>query len=261
VPKINKFTKKVKILSLILLSMNGGIDGNKRNFLKLLVTASIAASAGLSLGVVVKALAPPALGISSFPTLQIVDSAGNPVLASDLTVNNPSALQFNYPLQGTPNFLLNVGDQNGTPVQVSPTQVTIPATGTTYQSYGGVGKYGSIVAYSAICQHLGCIFPELRYYPAGIESITLKGQSYTGVLHCLCHGSTYDPTKGASVITGPTTHPLPMVKLVWDATTDELYVSNMTGPTIYGRSSDLVGESPIPGSTTELTNLGNPFTA
>jgi len=239
--------------------MNQGVDEGRRNFLKALVTASVIAGAGLSLGVVVRALAPPPLGISSFPTLQIVDSSGNPVKASSLSVNNPSALQFNYPLQNTPNFLLNIGDSSGNPIQIPSVEVTIPATGQTYMSYPGVGKNGSIVAYSAICQHLGCIFPELRFYPAGVESITLVGKTYTGVIHCLCHGSTYDPSKGAAVLTGPTTHPLPMLKLIWDSTTDELYVSNMVGPTIYGRPSDLTGESPISGNTTVLTNLGNPF--
>lgn len=239
--------------------MNEGIDESKRNFLKLMVTASIVAGAGLSLGVVVKALSPPALGVSSFPNLQLVDSAGNPILASSLAVNNPEAMQFNYPLQSTPNNLVNLGDSSGNPINIPSTQVTIPATGETYQSYPGVGKYGSVVAFSGICQHLGCIFPELRFYPNGVESITLQGKTYTGVFHCLCHGSTYDPTAGAAVLTGPTTHPLPMVKLVWDSTTDELYVSNMVGPTIYGRASDLTGESPISGTSTEVTNLGNPF--
>jgi Rieske Fe-S protein len=235
------------------------VDEHRRNFLKVLVGASVVAAAGLSVGVVVRALAPAPLGISSFPTLQIVDSTGAPLTASSLAVNNPSALQFNYPLQDTPNFLLNVGDSNGNPIAVKATTVTIPATGATYQSYPGVGKYGSVVAYSGICQHLGCVFPNLRFYPAGVESITLAGKSYTGVLHCLCHGSTYDPNGGGAVLTGPTTHPLPMVKLVWDSSSDELYVSNMVGPTIYGRPSDLTGESPISGNTTAVSNLGNPF--
>lgn len=239
--------------------MNQGIDENKRNFLKIITTASIVAGAGLSLGVVIKAISPPALGVSSFPNLQLVDSSGKPVLASSLAVNNVSGIQFNYPLQDTPNFLLNIGDSNGSPVNLAATQVTIPATGGTYQSFPGVGKNGSVVACSGICQHLGCIFPELRFYPNGIESITLRGTTYTGVMHCLCHGSTYDPTSGFAVLTGPTTHPLPMLKLVWDSKTDELYVSNMVGPTIYGRSSDLTGESPISGSTTAITNVGNPF--
>jgi Rieske Fe-S protein len=239
--------------------MNEGIDETKRNFLKLMVTASIVASAGLSLGVVVKALAPPQEGISSFPNLQLVDPTGKPILASNLAINNPEALQFNYPLQSTPNNLVNLGDSNGNPIAVNAVTVTVPADGSKYTSYPGVGKYNSIVAFSAICQHLGCIFPELRFYPNGIESVSLAGKNYTGVFHCLCHGSTYDPTAGAAVLTGPTTHPLPMLKLVWDSSTDELYVSNMVGPTIYGRSSDLTGESPISGNTTQVNNYGNPF--
>lgn len=239
--------------------MEEEVDEAKRGFLKVLVAASAVAAAGLSAGVVVRALAPPSLGISSFPTLQLVDTSGKPIKASGLSLNNPSVLQFSYPLQNTPNFLLNVGNSNGKPLKIESTQVTIPANGSTYQSYAGVGKDGSVIAYSGICQHLGCVYPELRFYPAGIESITLGGKNYTGVLHCLCHGSTYDPSKGGSVLTGPTTHPLPGLKLVWDSSTDELYVSNMVGPTIYGRSSDLIGESPISGNSTTVSNRGNPF--
>jgi Rieske Fe-S protein len=239
--------------------MNEGIDETKRNFLKLMVTASVVASAGLSLGVVVRALAPPSLGITAFPNLQLVDASGKPILASNLAVNNPEALQFNYPLQSTPNNLVNLGDSAGKPLSLTATTVSVPADGSTYTCFAGVGKYNSVVAYSAICQHLGCIFPELRFYPAGVESVTLAGKTYTGVFHCLCHGSTYDPAAGAAVLTGPTTHPLPMLKLVWDSSTDELYVSNMVGPTIYGRPSDLTGETPISGNTTQVDNLGNPF--
>ncbi len=239
--------------------MSEEVDEGRRNFIKFLAAGSGLAAVGLSLGVIVQTLNPPPIGISSFPTLLLVDSSGAPVKASSLALNNPSVLQFSYPLQNTPNFLLNIGNANGIPLSIQPTEVTIPATGGKYQSYGGVGKNNSVVAFSAICQHLGCIFPELRFYPAGVESVTVKGENYTNVIHCLCHGSTYDPVNGGAVITGPTVHPLPSLKLVWDSNTDELYVSNMEGPTIYGRTSDLTGETPLTGSSTVVQNAGNPF--
>ncbi len=239
--------------------MSDQIDNSKRDFLKWLVAGSALAAAGMSLGVIVQTLSPPPLGISSFPTLLLVDSSGSPIKASSLPLNSPSALQFNYPLQNTPNFLINIGDDKGNPIAIQPVEVSIPATGGKYTSFGGVGKYNSIVAYSAICQHLGCIFPYLRFYPAGVESINLKGNNYTNIIHCLCHGSTYDPVNGGSVVTGPTVHPLPSLKLIWDENTDEIYVSNMVGPTIYGRTSDLIGEEPISGNSTTLVNSGNPF--
>jgi len=44
-------------------------------------------------------------------------------------------------------------------------KVLVLATGSTYDFPGGVGPYKSIVAYSAICQHLGCQPPEIHFYP------------------------------------------------------------------------------------------------
>ncbi len=239
--------------------MDQEVDNGRRNFLKGLVLLSTLAVAGMGLNTAIRVLSPPPLGISSFPTLKLVDSNGNPIKASSIPLNSPSALQFDYPLQNTPNFLLNIGDSNGNPIKIESVEVLIPATGEKYLSLPGVGPNGSIVAYNAICQHLGCIFPELRFYPAGVESVNIQGQQLTNVIHCLCHGSTYDPVKGASVVTGPTTHPLPQVKLIWDSGTDELYASLMIGPVIYGRQSDLVGEEPISGDTTTVVNVGNPF--
>lgn len=64
-----------------------------------------------------------------------------------------------------------------------------------------------------------------------------------GVIHCDCHGSTYDPYHGASVLTGPTVRPLPYVQLYWDSNTDYLYAigMNLNAPTILGRTNDLSG--------------------
>ncbi|PSN90758.1 hypothetical protein B9P99_04505 [Candidatus Marsarchaeota G1 archaeon OSP_B] len=61
------------------------------------------------------------------------------------------------------------------------------------------------------------------------------------VIHCSCHGSTYDPYQGGKVVTGPTQYPLPAVVLQWDPTTDQLYATRMVGPVIYGHTSDLQG--------------------
>lgn len=55
-------------------------------------------------------------------------------------------------------------------------------------------KSGNFVAYSAICTHQGC-------------TVAYKG----GKLACPCHGSVYDPAKGAKVIAGPAPRPLPKI--------------------------------------------------
>src|SRR5215204_3904083 len=55
-------------------------------------------------------------------------------------------------------------------------------------------KSGDFVAYSAICTHQGC-------------KVAYKG----GNLACPCHGSVFDPAKGAEVVAGPAPTPLPEI--------------------------------------------------
>ncbi|MEM0346519.1 MAG: Rieske 2Fe-2S domain-containing protein, partial [Thermoplasmatales archaeon] len=118
----------------------------------------------------------------------------------------------------------------------------------TYKSPPGVGPYGSVVASSAICQHLGCIPPEIRYHPP-------SSSTFPGKIHCDCHGSTYDPYAGFSVVTGPTTHPLPSLVLSYDSSKDTYSATMMVGPTIYGHTSDLSGGQAITTTTTSITTI------
>jgi Rieske Fe-S protein len=53
---------------------------------------------------------------------------------------------------------------------------------------------GDFVAYSAVCTHQGC-------------TVAYKN----GQLACPCHGSVFDPAKGASVVAGPAPRPLPEI--------------------------------------------------
>ena len=53
---------------------------------------------------------------------------------------------------------------------------------------------GDFVAYSAVCTHQGC-------------TVAYKG----GKLACPCHGSVFDPAKGAEVVAGPAPSPLPEI--------------------------------------------------
>jgi cytochrome b6-f complex iron-sulfur subunit len=55
-------------------------------------------------------------------------------------------------------------------------------------------KSGDFVAYSAVCTHQGC-------------TVAYKG----GNLACPCHGSVFDPAKGAEVVAGPAPSPLPEI--------------------------------------------------
>lgn len=250
--------------------MGNGVDEGRRNFLKAMVyIAGASVIVGMLRGLDV--LVPPSVGISAFPTLLLVDENGNPIKASQVPVNGQEIALFNYPLDNEPNFLLNLGDSSGKPIEVPPTSVVVPQTGVSYEFPGGVGPNKSIVAYSALCQHLGCTFPELTFYPPGIKAITSKGPM-DKVLHCSCHGSTYDPYLGGAVVTGPTVRPLPAVVLEWDPSTDELYAVKMIGPVIYGHPGysspdqqtvqnplgDLQGGSPISGNSTVVKMYSNP---
>ncbi|MCY0851215.1 Rieske 2Fe-2S domain-containing protein [Thermoplasma acidophilum] len=239
-------------------------DPGRRNFIKAMGIISIAAVAGLSLRSLIQNIIPPQeVTSSTFPTLTLVNSkTGQPIKTSDLTVNSPEIVVFNYPLQNEPNFLLRLGNSSGQDIAIKSVTVKIPATGQTYTSPGGVGPYKSVVASSAICQHLGCVPPEIHYYPPGtsIPNTGISGSSNHGLIHCNCHGSTYDPINGFSVVTGPTTHPLPSVVLSYDSSSDTYKAVSMVGPTIYGHSSDLSGGSAISGTSTEVVNEGTPST-
>ena len=55
---------------------------------------------------------------------------------------------------------------------------------------------GELAAYSAVCTHQACV-------------VAYKD----GKLACPCHGSVFDPSKGAAVLNGPANRPLPEVKI------------------------------------------------
>lgn len=237
--------------------MTGEVDPSRRGFLKAVVGLSaVAAVGGLGKGVV-QNLITPSVGLTSFPeTLlywndpSLPSSAPVPLKASQFEAESPSVWIYYYPLSDEPNFIIRFKES------VPPTKVTIDATGVTYPFTGGVGPGNSIVSYSAICQHLGCIPPVIHYYPPSQESTlpsnvisALKTYNQTnpthGVVHCNCHGSTYDPFRGAGIITHPTQSPLPFVTLKYDPLTDNLYAKKLTGPVVFGHPSDLTGGNAI----------------
>jgi len=234
----------------------GPLDPGRRAFLKgLLIGIGVLAVA--SAVPLVSSLNPALVSLKKFPWMIIVDSDGKPIEASKFPVNDPTIMLFQYPLLGDITFLINMGDENNKPVEIKPTTVVIPENGHTYTFPGGVGPYKSIVAYSAICQHLGCTPPEIHFYPpqyfkpGGVVPNFLPSVAYNAavsanaksVIHCDCHGSTYDPWHGAAVLTGPTVRPLPYVELYWDSNTDYLYAvsMNLHAPPIMDHPSDLVG--------------------
>lgn len=86
-----------------------------------------------------------------------------------------SGISFLYP-DSQPALLLDVGKQ-------------VP---------GGVGPQQSIVAFSTLCQHMGC--------PVALDEAEQK-------LVCPCHNSIYDPARQGMAIAGPAIEGLPMITL------------------------------------------------
>ncbi|BBD73013.1 Rieske iron-sulfur protein SoxL2 [Sulfodiicoccus acidiphilus] len=250
------------------------VNEERRTFLKGLIIGVSAVAVLGSIPRVLGYLNQPLTTLPKFPTLLLVDSNGDPVKASDTTlipVNSPIITLFTYPMVNDPNFILRLGDAQGNEVQVPPAKVTVPATGEVYLFPGGVGPKKSIVAYSAICQHLGCRPPEIHFYPPQYVSpaqlsaadpnlltpqalAAARAANVPAIIHCDCHGSTYDPYRGAAVLTGPTTRPLPTAELVWDPSTDYLYVTRMIGVPIFGapNGNDLEG-FPLPTMNSDYT--------
>lgn len=129
--------------------------------------------------------------------------------ASSLQVNAP--VSFAYPLTTTPNLLVKLGQK-------------VP---------NGVGPDGDIVAFSVVCQHLGCIvgYQEAGSSPSCNSSFKASGP----VCYCCCHAGIYDLANEAKVLAGPPPNPLPFVVLEYDDSTGDIYATGMTSPAIFGK--------------------------
>ncbi|MCI4333590.1 MAG: Rieske 2Fe-2S domain-containing protein [Thermoplasmata archaeon] len=222
----------------------GEVDETKRNVQKLLVAAGVVGAAGGGLvGGSLQYAQPPMIGATGYARVQLLDLDGTPLtvtkLEKEYNANTDAVLTFNYPLRNEPNFLLNVAPAPGAAASSGAINVL-----------NGVGTQKSIVAFSAICQHLGCPAPAISYYPAGTCPQTPGGKPF--YIHCSCHGSTYDVTNGASNLTGPAVLPLPQIILEVDASDDTLYAVNSVGPPVNGHLDTLSGDYPV-GNSSQLS--------
>jgi arsenite oxidase small subunit len=121
---------------------------------------------------------------------------------------------FNYPLEGTRNFL----------------------TRTDGEAWGGVGSDGDIVAYNSICTHMGC----------SVEGQVSPDQEMAGP--CSCHYTTFDLSKGGMVVSGAATTDLPQVRL--DVEDGDIYATGIDG-LVYGYRSNLRDGTPVEAATEE----------
>jgi len=155
---------------------------------------------------------------STFPKVKI-SSLGE--LTTGVTVD------FNYPLDNEPNVLVKLGQK----------------------AEGGVGPDGDVVAFSDLCQHLGCNW---GYVAPGASPKANPSFSASGpVGYCPCHASVFDLTRGAKVVGGPSPRPLPQVQLEVDGS-GNIFAVGMGPPSIFGHdtgstdvSNDLKGGNPV----------------
>lgn len=228
------------------------VDETKRNVLKLLAVAGlVGAGAGGLVGGTLQYVQPPTVGITSYPRTQLLDVDGSALTVDkamgEYNVGTSNLFLFNYPLRNEPNFFLNLNPVNN--------QAPSP---TNYGAWGvpfGIGPNSSIVAYSAICQHLGCPAPAIAYYPPGTCPQTFPSASNptgTFYIHCSCHGSTYDVTDSAANLTGPAVIPLPQVVLDVDAS-ENIYAVGMTPKSapVNGHLNTLQGDYSV-GTTSQV---------
>ena len=194
---------------------------DRRSFLKVGLAISVVAAIG-GIGSIARAISAPAqpqvspgsnststatTGTSAFPRTMVAT-------ISSLQINQP--VYFNYPLQDEPSILVALNSA-----------VT-----------DGVGPNGNIVAFSQVCQHLGCLY---GFQAPGTSPKCNSSYKASGpVGYCCCHGSIYDYTNDAKVIGGPAPRPVPRVLLEVDSS-GNIYAVGMSGANIYGHpNGDLV---------------------
>ncbi len=177
---------------------------SKRNFLKVVLAVAGLATLG-SIASVFRLLGfvpPPSHGTTlAWPRVKVANAA---------SIDPMKPLRFKYPLVDTPNILVRLGQK----------------------ADDGVGPDSDIVAYSAVCQHLGCLYSVV---PAGSSPPCNSSYMVPGPEgYCCCHGGQYDLVHRAKVIGGPPPRPVPPVMLEYDQSTGNIYAVGMGGPTIFG---------------------------
>lgn len=225
----------------------GDVDETRRNILKLAgVGALVLAGGGLGAAALQYAQ-PPVVGLTSYPRVQLIDADGRPLtiaaVEQEYSVDTSDLFIFNYPLRNEPNFFLNLSPANG--------QAPSPTNPGKWNAPGGIGTHGSILGYSAICQHLGCPAPAISYYPPGTCPKTFDNGALPFYIHCSCHGSTYDVTNRAANLTGPAVLPLPQVVFDTDSA-GNIFAVGLNGPPVNGHLNSLQGDYGV-ASTVQLT--------
>ncbi len=188
------------------------VDPKRRNFLKITVIASAALAAGSAGFFVAEGAGTSHSKSIAFPKIKVADIvSGQLANVNRLQVNDP--VSFFYPLDSEPNILVKLG----------------------LQAEGGIGPDGDIVAFSVICQHLGC---DLNFVATGASPpCDSSFSARQPILYCCCHYSIYDVLNGAALEPNSMARfPVPRVILEVDSGSGDIYATGMTPPVIFGHA-------------------------
>ena len=157
--------------------------------------------------------------------VRLIHRNGDPVRPGDL---EPHAnYVFRYPYEATPCFLLNLNRPTEANVRLK------TGNGEDYVWPGGVGPQRSIVSYTAICTH------RLTHPTRHVNFIAYrKNQNQDAEHHhitCCMEYSSYDPARGAEVVSGPAPHALTGIVLEYDEQADEIYAVGTTSEELLER--------------------------
>jgi arsenite oxidase small subunit len=193
----------------------------RRNFLKMSATSAMAVAIAPSL-ITQKLYAEDGSLFQTFEKVQLKDAEGNPLKASALVKEENYV--FMYPHAATPAILVDLPE---------PTQKDIKLKaedGTEYVFKGGAGAQGTIVAFSAICQHQLTHPTEkmtmFQYVPTTGKTLAYEK---SGVFVCTSHLAAYDPNQGGKVVGGPAKQGLAQIVLEVDAD-DNIWAVAVLGP-------------------------------
>jgi ubiquinol-cytochrome c reductase iron-sulfur subunit len=148
----------------------------------------------------------------------VTDPGDRPIRPSDLEVGGVAQVQPELPL-GKVRHLDDIAKDSVLLIRIRPEEFNLDAERLSW-------TYQGIIAFSKICSHMGC-------------AVALYEQT-TKHLLCPCHQSTFDVTRAAKVIFGPSARPLPQLAITVDA---EGYLvaqapfNEPVGPSFWGRLS------------------------
>ena len=150
-------------------------------------------------------------------TRLVTDPGDRPIRPSDLEVGGVAQVQPELPA-GKVRHLDDIAKDSVLLIRIRPEEFNLDAERLSW-------TYEGIIAFSKICSHMGC-------------AVALYEQT-TKHLLCPCHQSTFDVTRAAKVIFGPSARPLPQLAITVDSQgylVAQQPFNEPVGPSFWGRN-------------------------